>query len=154
MTLEEKAIFESINSILGTAESLKIINEFKDKLKKEGFENEEMKFIEDILKEFADISIYLKTCNETKINEAHKILEAQKNPIKKVVNFYKKVQRRLLKWYINPITHQQTIYNSATTDASISFLKSLFLIIENQVTLQKRINELEEKVNKLEEGNK
>ena len=59
------------------------------------------------------------------------------NPWQRGILYTKKVVRRLLRWYINPIVDQQNQYNKAATDLIADQHKKL-------VAMQERFAELEE----------
>ncbi|MEK4128666.1 FkbM family methyltransferase [Solibacillus sp. FSL W8-0474] len=67
-------------------------------------------------------------------NPAHKNLTSHRKVLGSPIIFGKKVVRRLLKWYLNPITQQQSTFNTSSTKAIISIysiLEDLNSKIEN-----------------------
>ncbi|WP_270406853.1 FkbM family methyltransferase [Paenibacillus timonensis] len=66
---------------------------------------------------FNDIHAYLKTMNGTRENYAYRHISSHRRILGPTIVFVKKVIRKILKWYIEPITFQQTKFNSAVTPA-------------------------------------
>ncbi|RKJ58744.1 hypothetical protein D7X33_29680 [Butyricicoccus sp. 1XD8-22] len=64
-----------------------------------------------------DLTQYIRAMEANKNNEAHRYLHSHRKVIGHAIIFSKKVARKLLKWYINPITQQQTAFNNAATSA-------------------------------------
>ncbi|NFI51512.1 methyltransferase domain-containing protein [Clostridium botulinum] len=65
----------------------------------------------------------------------------------------KKVARKLLKWYIDPIVEQQNEFNGSVT-ASINALYNNEVVTQEFIKCVQNNKELQEKMNKLEEINK
>lgn len=63
-------------------------------------------------------------------------LESRRKGVAKLVVAFKKAARRMLRWYINPIVHQERKFNMLTT-------RTLFDIGNNLDELEKRISRLE-----------
>lgn len=56
---------------------------------------------------------------------AHRLIRSHRKYIGHIIIFGKKVLRRCLKWYINPITEQQTIFNNATLESTEILLQKI-----------------------------
>ncbi|MEX1029321.1 MAG: FkbM family methyltransferase [Paenibacillaceae bacterium] len=65
----------------------------------------------------SEIHGYIKEMTNTRENNAYRYLDSPRKIIGPVIVFSKKVIRKLLKWYIEPITFQQTRFNNAVTPA-------------------------------------
>ncbi|MBP1157470.1 MULTISPECIES: FkbM family methyltransferase [unclassified Paenibacillus] len=64
-----------------------------------------------------EIEKYLNVMIRTQENDAYRYLSSGKKIIGPLIILVKKVIRKLLKWYIEPITSQQTQFNNAVTPA-------------------------------------
>ena len=104
----------------------------------------------------SNLNIYNSNSSIDKMKEykdlyAHRLIKSHRKYIGNTIIFGKKIVRRLLKWYINPITQDQTIFNNATVsaieDLSNEFNKNL-LEQENKTN---KIYELENELNKIYE---
>jgi len=73
---------------------------------------------------FSEISRYIEIMESTRINLADRYLFSTRKVLGKVVVFCKRIIRRLLRWYINPVVQQQSEFNGAVT-ASIGRLTEL-----------------------------
>uniref|UniRef100_UPI0019310E6C hypothetical protein n=1 Tax=Anaerophilus nitritogenes TaxID=2498136 RepID=UPI0019310E6C len=94
-------------------------------------------------------TIYFEIMKKEKDVVAHRIITSHREYIGKLIVFGKKVARKLLKWYINPITEQQTRFNNATVNTVqtlIEDIKSLRLNDENEIS---KITKLENEISKI-----
>lgn len=57
----------------------------------------------------------IRKLEENRVIIAHRPLISRRKYLGKLVTFVKKAVRKTLKWYINPITDQQTLFNSSVT---------------------------------------
>ncbi|MGF9713266.1 FkbM family methyltransferase [Paenibacillus naphthalenovorans] len=64
-----------------------------------------------------EIHIYIKEMLQTRENYAYRYLNSHRKVLGPLIVFAKKVIRKLLKWYIEPIAFQQTRFNNAVTPA-------------------------------------
>lgn len=64
-----------------------------------------------------DISRYLKIMEQTRENHAHRTIFSHRRILGPCIVFGKKVVRKFLKWYLDPVAMQQTEFNSAATPA-------------------------------------
>jgi len=64
---------------------------------------------------FAQIELHWNEMDCSKTNWSYRILTPGKNIIQKTNVFVKKVIRRLLRWYVDPICVQQSTFNAAAT---------------------------------------
>lgn len=60
-----------------------------------------------------DATLALQTMRATQRNEAHRVIMSHRPVIGSLIVFAKKLVRRCLKWYINPICDQQSVFNDA-----------------------------------------
>lgn len=84
---------------------------------------------------------------------AHRLISSHRKYIGNAIVFGKKVVRKLLKWYINPITEQQTIFNSATLETiekAVEKTNALKLENENQSAKIAEVESQLEKITELE----
>lgn len=68
---------------------------------------------------------YIRGMESTKNNHAHRYLHSHRKVLGPFIVFSKKVVRKLLKWYINPITEQQTSFNNIATSAIVKTSEQL-----------------------------
>ncbi|MHB1393078.1 MAG: FkbM family methyltransferase [Clostridia bacterium] len=68
-----------------------------------------------ILNYFTEINGYINILENTKSNFAYRHITSHRKFIGPIIVFYKKVARKLLKFYIEPIAFQQTEFNNAVT---------------------------------------
>lgn len=90
------------------------------------------------------VNLSIETMRETKELYAHRPIKSHRKYIGKLIVFLKKVIRKCLKWYINPITEQQTIFNDATLQTIEQLnikISNLELKNEKLFTEQNRLNE-------------
>ncbi|MGO4345185.1 FkbM family methyltransferase [Paenibacillus sp. MCAF9] len=64
-----------------------------------------------------EIRGYINSMLQTRENYAYRYLHSHRKVIGPLIIFAKKVVRKLLKWYVEPIAFQQTKFNSAVTPA-------------------------------------
>jgi FkbM family methyltransferase len=80
---------------------------------------------------------------------AHRLIKSHRKHIGNIIVFWKKVARRCLKWYINPITEQQTIFNNAALETVESLLEKLSNTELDNNNLLAKISELESQVSRI-----
>ncbi|MFZ2538005.1 MAG: FkbM family methyltransferase [Oscillospiraceae bacterium] len=112
-----------------------------------------------------DLFINIEKMESLRINSAHKLIYSHRKYIGGAIVFMKKVVRRLLKWYINPICNQQTEFNNAVVPSIGRLTENLSKVIFNQDKVTQaeplrvaelevqasRIAELEMKVSRIDE---
>ena len=76
--------------------------------------------------------------DRNKENPAHKYISSHRKLLGPLIIFGKRALRKSLKWYLNPITEQQSIFNNASTDA----LQSLYKITNELANSIERTNEI------------
>lgn len=128
-----------INMKFSSVEHEVIFNKLYDRLKNEGNPmhiNEDVMSTSDTQKNLSDIHKYIKLMLQTRENYAYRHLTSHRKVLGRPILFAKKIIRKLLKWYIEPITFQQTTFNNTTTSA---LGKTTELITE----LVNKINEIQ-----------
>lgn len=119
-TIEEKLIYQKLLKTLpdGSADMQEQIPEdgsggrlLFDKAGDSGLELGQIQSL------IADIGRNLATLNNTRDNPAYRPLYSNKKVIGPVIVFFKKVVRKLMKWYIEPPCFQQTEFNGAVVPA-------------------------------------
>lgn len=93
----------------------------------------------------------IETMREFKELYAHRLIKSHRKYIGNMIVFWKKVARRCLKWYINPITEQQTIFNNATLESIENSLEKLSNVESDNKNLLVKIAELENQMNRITE---
>lgn len=81
----------------------------------------------------------LETLERTRQNYAFRELKSNRKIIGKWIIFFKRIVRKCLKWYIEPICFQQTEFNTAATSAISNNMYA-------ERELQKKLGELGEKI--------
>lgn len=97
-----------------------------------------------------EIYPFLKVMEENKNNNAHRYLHSHRKLIGSSIVFAKKVVRKLLKWYINPITLQQTSFNNAATSAIGKISKLIEEIIGKLDASNSKCEDYDEKIQQLQ----
>lgn len=87
------------------------------------------------------MDLYWNEMDCTKTNWSYRILPQGKNIIEKGKIFIKKVTRRFLRWYIDPICVQQTSFNSSVTRLAGAQLEILHYYQNQMVQLANDLNE-------------
>lgn len=98
---------------------------------------------DEIIQQLDNISTYINMCNETYENRAFRELGNGLSLKGKIKIFFKRAERKLIKWYIEPIADQQTLYNENS-------LNCLIITTNMYISSLKREDELNKKINKLE----
>lgn len=117
---------------------------------------------------FQEISDYISIMERNKCNYAYRPINQQNGLLNSVKVFVKKVQRKLIKWYIEPICYQQTDFNNAVVSSfgrileNMNFLKKHMeennnqlrnyenIIYDMKIENENKSKSLEEKVSELE----
>lgn len=106
-----------------------------------------------------EISKNINVMSNKRENHAYRILTSHRKVLGPIIVLGKKIVRKLLKWYIEPITIQQTEFNNAVTPAlgRITELVSELMSHNNRLLvknkeLESKINEVESKNSLLEKG--
>jgi FkbM family methyltransferase len=81
---------------------------------------------------FREIDLYLRIMQDKRENHAYRYLHSHRKWIGSAIVFAKKVVRKLLKWYIEPVTIQQTEFNNAVTP-SVGRITELVRIVTNKL---------------------
>ena len=68
-----------------------------------------------VSKNISDLTQLIDILKETSENYAFRPLISEQKLIGPVIIFFKRTVRKLLKWYIEPICFQQTVFNNAVT---------------------------------------
>lgn len=99
-------------------------------------------------------NLNIKTLEKTYINSSFRTITSFNKRFSVLVKFVKKVQRKLLKWYIEPITIQQTDFNGAVLNIEKGNQYILSELIKENAQLnanyKKSINILENRLNEIE----
>ncbi|RDU37552.1 hypothetical protein DRW41_06840 [Neobacillus piezotolerans] len=156
-TMRVEGVKESMNNQFKSIEQEVIYKKMVEFLKKNG--QNEILPIEATLNDSRDLSQYIHDMDATKNNEAHRFLHSHRKVIGPIIVFSKKVVRKLLKWYINPITQQQTTFNNATTSAMVKTSELVTKIKDDVSTVNAKcdntiqsISEINEKLKVTEEN--
>lgn len=108
-SIEEKVIFEKLISF---SQSNNIAKEsVKSISRKRNNENINLND-ENLEKYFSEIHRYITTMENTRVNTSNRFINSRKG---RMGVFLKRVIRKLLRWYIEPICIQQTEFNNAIT---------------------------------------
>lgn len=104
----------------------------------------------------ADLNRYIRSMESTRQNFAFRRIYSCRKYTGGVIVFFKRVVRKLLKWYIEPICFQQTEFNNAVTP-SIGRLTELSAELLSRTNQQQETNEkIEQRADaiqqKMEEG--
>jgi FkbM family methyltransferase len=150
MNIEEKLIFEKF---------VKFLNDDKVKVNQSGID-----FQNNITKDIAfgysnEISRYVGTLKEYENNPAYRPLHTPQKRLSKITIFFKKVQRKIFKWYIEPIADQQTYFNKINT-ATVGrlaqlqnfYIKKIAEIDSKLVSIDDRFNNYLDFYNNIEEN--
>jgi len=155
--IEEKVIFEKLTSKhIGISESInKNSNSNSNTVNHNAFDANK------ILNHFEEINLYIKTLENTRQNYAYRPIVSYRKYIDKLLVFGKKVLRRLIKFYVEPIAFQQTEFNNAVTpiigrmtEIQNELLKGVTLLQNENTNLKVELDSKQsEIVGKLEEIN-
>lgn len=104
---------------------------------------------------------YIDIMVKTKENPAYRYLKSHRKFIGQLVTFIKKVVRKSLKWYIEPITNQQTEFNNAVAPAIgriaelttrlINKTEDLTKSSEYETNIKLKLEQIEEKSNLIDQ---
>ncbi|OXM14216.1 FkbM family methyltransferase [Paenibacillus herberti] len=75
---------------------------------------------------FHEISNHINQMQYTRQNFAYRHLQSHRKILGKPITLVKKIMRKLLKWYIEPIAFQQTEFNNAVTPAIGRLTEALY----------------------------
>jgi FkbM family methyltransferase len=133
-SIEEKVIFSKLSSN----------SSFNNRIKKDQINNnsETEKYLQ-------EMSEFWSEMDKTRENYAYRILYSKHEILGKIIIFIKKVIRKLLKWYIEPICFQQTSFNNSVTRMAgriIEIQRSLY--IQQSKNEEIFLNKLVEQKNK------
>jgi len=85
--------------------------------------------------------------NQTRENSAYRLILSHRKYLGHAIIFVKKVIRRCLKWYIDPICSQQTEFNNTVTSVTGN-ITELFIKYNQEITANAQlINELQAELN-------
>jgi FkbM family methyltransferase len=109
----------------------------------------------DTHKYLSEIHGFINNMLQTRENYAYRHLQSHRNTIGPLIVFSKKVVRKLLKWYVEPIAFQQTKFNNAVTPAigRITELTAELIDKTNKIEelYQANLTELEHKQKRFDE---
>lgn len=95
-------------------------------------------------KAVSELSTQIQVLKETSENYAFRPLFSNRGFLGASTIFFKRVIRKLLKWYIEPICFQQTVFNLAVTN-SIERIAELQCLLLSSITEQTNQQEPDEK---------
>ncbi|WP_369594568.1 FkbM family methyltransferase [Lysinibacillus pakistanensis] len=90
---------------------------------------------------------YIAIMDSNKENHAHKPIHSHRKILGPFIIFGKKVVRKLLKWYLNPITQQQNTFNQAVTSTTKLINESVNNLQLDVSQVVNKIQNNEEKIN-------
>ena len=88
-------------------------------------------------KYMGEIHAYINEMSRTRENRAHRYLHSHRRVIGPFIVFGKKVVRKLLKWYLDPVSNQQTEFNNAVTPALGRTTELLTDVMKKQSEIEK-----------------
>lgn len=97
-----------------------------------------------------EISKHINVMSNKRENHAYRILTSHRKVIGPVIVFGKKIARKFLKWYIEPITIQQTDFNNAVTPAIGRITELVSDVMSNNNDLLEKNKELESRIKEVE----
>jgi len=103
---------------------------------------------------YPDLNHYISTMEQTRNNHAHRFLYSRRRILGPFILFGKKVVRKLLKWYLEPVAEQQTVFNCAARSAvgRLTELTEALYDRDQQIKqLQEQVAALTEKIQALED---
>lgn len=98
-----------------------------------------------------DVLKSLSSAERIKDNFAFRPLFSHRKIIGKMIVFVKRIIRKMLKWYVEPICFQQSDYNNHIVKALYDSIEIMKDLIEKNNSLSNEITILNEKIKKLEE---
>lgn len=139
--IEEKVIFEKLtqNKNIAASENITINNY--------GNQNVSVN-AEKISNYVSEVSGYIKIMENNRQNYAYKPILAYKKYIGRMIVLGKKVVRRMLKFYVEPIAFQQTEFNNAVTPSIGRLAEIQIELLQGIVSLQKENSNLKEELAK------
>ncbi|SEB28289.1 FkbM family methyltransferase [Paenibacillus sp. 276b] len=100
---------------------------------------------------FTELDKYINNMLKLRENFAYRYLHSQRKFIGPLIVFGKKIIRKLLKWYIEPVAYQQTEFNNNVT-SSIGRITQVIVPLNNQMKSTKQVqHSFEASIHNLEE---
>lgn len=93
----------------------------------------------------AEVSAHIDDMEKTRENYAFRHLYSCRKWIGNLIVFCKKVIRKLLKWYIEPICFQQTAFNNAVTPSIGRLAESIAYLSRREINTYEQLQSLAEK---------
>jgi FkbM family methyltransferase len=137
--IEEKVIFEKLTQYIASSEN--ILNE-KSSRSNDSFN------ASNISKYISEIIGYISILENNRQNFAYRPILSYKKYIGRLIVFGKKVIRRMLKFYVEPIAFQQTEFNNAVTPSIGKLAEIQVELLQGIVSLQKENSNLREELAK------
>ena len=94
----------------------------------------------------------LQTLNALADNRAFRPISSHRKLLGSIIIFFKRIVRKLLKWYIEPISEQQTDFNFATIGAITSTNNSVSILYQNNLETMSCVSGLIIEVEKLKKS--
>lgn len=102
---------------------------------------EDVMDVDRVVRCISDLGDLIVSLKETSENYAYRPLFSDVKVIGKGIIFVKKVIRKLLKWYIEPICFQQTVFNNAVTHSIEQISKLQAELVASVAELARRSNQ-------------
>ncbi len=100
-----------------------------------------------------EIDKYIAAMDENRENYAFREIYSCRKWIGPIIVLYKRIVRKLLKWYIEPICFQQTEFNNAVTLASDRVALIISLVYQKAEHLELKTEQLEKEIEHLKRSN-
>lgn len=142
MNIEEQVIYEKLTG------KLPISCSFADDQVKEN-DNQQIRsatFNGENADYFVEIASRIETMERTRENYAFRYIFSCRKYVGKIIVFFKRVIRKLLKWYIEPICFQQTEFNNAVTPAIGRLCELQQRTFDEQIALKKQVENFNEEL--------
>ena len=100
-----------------------------------------------------EIDRYIAAMDKNKENYAFREIYSCQKWIGPIIVFHKRIIRKLLKWYIEPICFQQTEFNNAVTLAGDKVELLVSLVCQKAEQLELKTEQLEKEIEHLKKSN-
>lgn len=138
-SIEEKVIFEKLTQYIKSSE-----NSLNEKVSRSNDSFDES----NISKYVSEIIGYISMMENNRQNYAYRPILSYKKYIGRIIVFGKKVIRRILKFYVEPIAFQQTEFNNAVTPSIGKLTEIQVELLHGIVSLQKENSSIKEELTK------
>lgn len=137
---------------MNTIDVKKIMDEIREDIEKRGIEEDEFLF-EDIVNEMSffenkDVKMCLEELNKSWSIPAYRQLRSRRGILGELIIFFKKVIRKMIKFYVEPIVDDQVNYNANIVRTLNSFWEYMEKNENRILELEKEIRILKREVKK------